>query len=184
MHPLLDDISLTPSPARDAGRRAAVTLSVSLAILAALLWAHGGRLAELHIGRVVGVPAPTLAPLRNAGPEAEAEAEAARAAAQRSLEQRMEQWAGPPPRPTEPDRDADGKVIKPLPLKVIEWENEMLRQGYGLRLTKTKGESTAFDVALNLLFPVILASSLLFLAFPFLAGNCIDVSTLPEPPTQ
>lgn len=52
----------------------------------------------------------------------EAEAEAARAAAQRSLEQRMEQWAGPPPRPTEPDRDADGKVIKPLPLKVIEWE--------------------------------------------------------------
>lgn len=114
-------------------------------------------------------------------------------AVQESLAKKMAAWdaepAAPvkkerPPKPTEPDYDENGKIIKPLELKIVEWEELMISSGYGLGLTKTQGENTGFDLVLNLLFPIILLSSLAFVAFPFLAGNFIDVSTLPMPPTE
>ena len=70
------------------------------------------------------------------------------------------------------------------PFTILMNQEEMLRRGYGSGLSRTKEGSDAFDVGLNIAFPIIIITSVLFIVFPFLAGNCIDVSTLPPVPTE
>lgn len=70
--------------------------------------------------------------------------------------------------------------------KMKNWEatEEELKAASLGGLTQKKGDGNigSFDVGLYIAFPFMIIACLLFLAFPFLAGN-LDVSSVGPPPT-
>ena len=71
--------------------------------------------------------------------------------------------------------EADEVQVKDrLEAKMAEWEN--------MPAEESKGVMDGFDIGLWIMFPFIVATSLLFFVFPFIMDK-IDVSSVGPPPT-